>query len=80
MNIRLKPDLEAILKKHVVAGDFLSVEDALAAAIQGLDAAVPGDLSWAKPYLAEADADIEAGRTRPHDEVWADIEKHIGKR
>ncbi len=79
MNVRLKPDLEAILKKHVATGDFLSIEEALEAAVRGLDANVPGDLSWAKPYLAEADVDIAAGRTVSEDEAFSELEHRYGK-
>ncbi len=83
MTIHLKPDLEAILRAQVAAGNFASIEEALEAAILGLaaDAQEPdGDLSWAKPYLAEAEADIAAGRTVGHEDVWARINQRFGKR
>lgn len=71
MTIHLRPDLEAILQAQVAAGRFESVDAALEAAIQGM-AMAQGDLSWATPFLAEADADIAAGRVRTHAQVWAD--------
>lgn len=79
MNIELKPDLEAILAEQVRSGHFASIEEALEAAVRGLAADAQGDLSWAKPYLDEADKDIAEGRTVSHDEVWARMEKRFGK-
>ena len=84
MTIHLKPDLEALLKTQVDLGKYPTVEAALEAAIRALaeaEAARPSeddDLSWAKPYLEEAERDIEAGRVRTHDEVWASITKRFG--
>ena len=82
MTIHLKPDLEAILKAQVEIGNYASIEEALEAAVRSLIRAnidPNDDLSWAKPYLDEADAEIAAGRTLSHDEVWADLEQRLGK-
>ena len=76
MNIRLKPDTEEWLKAQVAEGRFNSVEDAVEALVADdraqaeLDAA---DLSWAKPYIEEGLADIEAGRTVPAEQVYAEL-------
>ncbi len=84
MTIHLRPDLEALLKMQVDLGNYPSIEAALEAAVRAFAEAdtdlVPedADLSWAKPYLEEADRDIAEGRVRPHGEVWADIEKRFG--
>jgi predicted transcriptional regulator len=76
MNIRLKPDTEEWLKAQVAEGRFSSVEDAVEALVADdraqaeLDAT---DLSWAKPYIDEGLADIEAGRTVPAEQVYAKL-------
>ncbi len=79
MTIHLKPDLQVMLEAEVASGRFLSVEDALEAAVRGLAGKARDDLTWAGPYLAVADADVAAGRTRTHEEVWARIEERIGR-
>jgi len=77
MNIRLKPDTEEWLKAQVAEGRFESVEEAVEALVaedrleqERLDAM---DLSWAKPYIEEGLADIEAGRTIPAEQVHAEL-------
>lgn len=85
MTIHLKPEFEALLKTQVDLGNYPTVEAALEAAIRALaeaEAAMPSeddDLSWAKPYLEEAERDIEAGRVLTLDEVRASIEKRFGQ-
>ncbi len=79
MTIHLKPDLQVILEAEVASGRFLSIEEALEAAVRGLAGEAQDDLSWARPYLAEAEADVAAGRTRTHEKVWARIEERIGR-
>ena len=64
VNIILKPTIAAILEAQVEAGQFASVEDAIAAAVLGV---VPdrgedsADLSWAKSYVDAGLADLDAG-------------------
>ena len=81
MTIHVRPDLAAILEKQVAAGHFDTVEEALEAAILGLeiDAASDDDLAWAKPFLAEADKAIAEGRTLSEADTFADLEKRFGK-
>lgn len=87
MKIDLQPDIESILQQQVELGDFATVEAALAAAVRLAFSGrtLPGevdpaeDLSWAKPYLAEADADIAAGRLLTETEAYADLERRYGK-
>lgn len=38
-----------------------------------------GDLDWVKPYIAEAEADIEAGRTVPLEKHLAHVRDVLGK-
>ena len=76
MNIRLKPDTEEWLKTQVAEGRFESIEDAVEALVldDRLQAKLNDeDLSWAKPYIDEGLADLEAGRVRPAEEVFAEL-------
>lgn len=77
MRIDLNPDISAILKAQVAEGLFDSVEDAISAAVLGGPLVELQDLSWALPYLAEADDDIEQGRTSSHEEAFAEIKDHM---
>jgi predicted transcriptional regulator len=77
MNIRLKPDTEEWLKAQVAEGRFESIEDAVEALVAEhqitqaeLDAS---DLSWAKPYIDEGLAAIEAGDLVPAEEVHREL-------
>ena len=77
MNIRLKPDTEEWLKAQVAEGRFSSVEDAVEELLEDsrlnqelLDKA---DLSWAKPYIEEGLAALEAGDVVPAEEVFAEL-------
>jgi len=79
MRIDLSPEVAAILKMQVAEGLFDSVEQAVAAAILGGPLIEPKDLSWAAPYLAEADDDIEHGRTVSQDEAFARLMDHVGR-
>jgi hypothetical protein len=76
VNVTLSPKVGAILEAQVAAGLYLTVEQALTAAVMGV-APAARDLSWAKPYLKEADDDIEAGRTFSAEEVFEEIEQMI---
>ena len=82
MNVTLKPEIAAVLEAKVRAGVYASVEAALEAAVLHLETAEAPELSeldWAKPYLGAAEADFAAGRSLPHDEVWADLEKKFDR-
>ena len=73
MRIDLNPQISAILKAQVAEGLFDTVEDAISAAVLGGPLVESQDLSWAIPYLAEADEDIEQGRTYSHQEAFAEV-------
>ena len=60
MNIRLSPEQIAWLESKVAAGQFLSLEEAAAAAIS--------DLAWARPLVDAARASVESGQFRTHAE------------
>ena len=80
MQIELKPNIELLLRKQVVAAHFVSVEEALAAAVLGLpmtDESL-GDLSWAKPFLDEADQAIAQGKFVSEADAFAGLEQRFG--
>jgi Arc/MetJ-type ribon-helix-helix transcriptional regulator len=74
VNLDLDPKISAILEAQVAAGLYSSVAEAVTAAVLGAAPADPGNLGWARPYLAVADADIEQGRTHSEDETFAEID------
>ena len=51
-----------VLERHVQAGHFELVDQALDAAVHQLDASLDLEDDWVAPLLAEGQADIAAGR------------------
>lgn len=81
MNIRLKPDTEEWLKAQVAEGRFESIEQAVQIYLEegrrNQEALDNADLSWAKPYIDEGLADLEAGRVVPAEKVFAELRKRF---
>ena len=68
MSITLTPKQETWIKVHVAAGEFVSVEDAARQLIDDRIAQLSespiddqDDMTWAKPWVDEARADIARG-------------------
>jgi len=84
MTITLTPEQQKRLEAAVAAGQFASVEEAVRFAVDnlmGADAdADADDLSWAKPYLDEARAEIARGETLSVEEVFAETDAWLKKR
>ena len=59
MTITLSHNQQRWLEAQVEAGNFASIEEAVA--IAGLKTMDAGDLSWAKPYIEQARASAAAG-------------------
>ena len=77
MTINLTSEQRKWLEAEVAAGHFASVEDAVRFAIDHLFTPLDtDDLSWAKPYLDEARAEIARGNYLTLEEFNA----HVGKR
>lgn len=57
------------LERHVRAGHFPDLNQALEAALDQLDAMFDDECDWAAPYLAEADAAVAAGEV----EDWKNV-------
>lgn len=82
MNIELDPKIEALVRAQVKAGKFKTVEDAVTAAILGaplIDDDALEHLTWARPYLEEAEKAIAEGRTFSEEETYTELEKRLGK-
>jgi len=73
MTIQLSPEQQQWLEAQVAAGNFSSLEEAVAVAIADLMATTEDDLDWAKPLVDEAIASVERGEDIPADEAWERI-------
>jgi hypothetical protein len=81
MKVDLNPTIAALLEARVAAGHYASIEEAVTAAVLGIgedESGAFGDLSWAKPYLAEAKASLTQGEGIDDEAVWAKIEQRFG--
>lgn len=81
MTITLTPEQQKRLEAAVAAGQFASVEEAVRFAVDRLivEEAEYGDLSWVKPYLDEARAEIARGETLSLEEFNAHVEERLSK-
>ncbi len=66
-----------VLERHVKAGHFETVEQALDAAVFQLDLSLDFDDDWVAPLLAEADADIAAGRVVSREDLVKTMDEAI---
>ena len=80
MTITLTPEQQKRLEAAVAAGQFASVEEAVRFAVDQLVVDELGDLSWAKPYLDEARAQIARGESHSVEEVFAETDAWLKKR
>jgi antitoxin ParD1/3/4 len=75
MNVSLSPAQQQWLEAQVAAGQFHSVDEAVAVA--DLMAISYDDLGWAKSYVAEARAAAERGEVVSLDDALADMDAHL---
>jgi antitoxin ParD1/3/4 len=61
VNVRLPPEQMKWLEAQVAAGQFASIDEALAVAVADLMAIHNDDLAWAKPYVDQARASVARG-------------------
>jgi len=81
MTITLTPEQQKRLEEAVADGQFASVEEAVRLAVDDLMGGDDlGDLSWAKPYLDEARAEIARGESIPAEDVFAETDAWLKKR
>jgi antitoxin ParD1/3/4 len=79
MTIQLSPEQQQWLEAQVAAGNFSSLEQAVAVAIADLMATAEDDLDWAKPLVDEAVAELDRGEGVPADEAFARIYKSFDR-
>ena len=77
MTFTLTPEQEQRLEAEVAAGRFESIEQAVRMAIDHFVPPDIGDLSWAKPYIDVARAQIERGEFVTHEEFKREIAERI---
>ena len=78
MTITLTPEQQKWLEAEVAAGRLKSVEEAVRTAVDLMLMPVDtSDLSWAKPYLDIARAQIERGEFATHAEFKRDLAERI---
>ncbi len=83
MQIELDEKHKEWLRARVTAGDYSSIEAAVAAAIQRMmldDDIDDDDLSWAKPLIEEGLAELDRGESYSHEEVFAHVRGVIASR
>ncbi len=61
MKITLPTEQQKWLEAQVAAGNFASIDEALAVAVADLMAIQNDDLAWAKPYVDQARASVARG-------------------
>jgi antitoxin ParD1/3/4 len=61
MNIKLPSSQQKWLEDQVAAGQFASLDEALALAVADLMTAETDGLAWAKPYVDQARASLARG-------------------
>lgn len=61
MIVTLPPEQQKWLEAQVAAGQFGSIDEALAVAVADLIAIGNDDLAWAKPYVERAQASVVNG-------------------
>jgi antitoxin ParD1/3/4 len=76
MNITLPPEQQEWLEAQVAAGQFASIDQALAVAVADLMAIQEDDLEWAKPLVQQARASVARGDVISGEEyfTWLDTE------
>jgi antitoxin ParD1/3/4 len=79
MTVQLSPEQQQWLEAQVAAGNFSSLEEAVAVAIADLMAAAEDDLHWAKPLVDEAAAELDRGEGVPAEEAFARIYKSLDR-
>ena len=77
MNVTLPPDQLKWLEALVAAGQFGSVDEALAVAAADLTAIQDDDLAWAKPYVDEARTSVARGDVAPGDEFFQRLDAKL---
>lgn len=73
MPVQLSPEQQRWLEAQVAAGQFSSLEEAVAVAISDLMTTSEDDLEWAKPLIESGLAELERGEGIPGNQAMKDI-------
>ena len=73
MSVQLSPEQQRWLEAQVAAGQFSSLEEAVAVAISDLMTTSEDDLEWAKPLIESGLAELERGEGIPGNQAMKDI-------
>ena len=77
MNVTLPPEQQKWLEAQVAAGQFSSIDEALATAVADLMAMQNDDFAWAKPYVEQARASIARGDVLSGEEYFKRLNAKI---
>ena len=77
MNVTLPPEQQKWLEAQVAAGQFASIDEALATAVADLMAMHRDDLAWAKPYVEQARASVARGDVLSGEEYFKRLNAEI---
>jgi antitoxin ParD1/3/4 len=77
MDIILPPEQQKWLEAQVAAGQFASLNEAVAVAVADLMAICRDDLSWAKPYVDQARASVARGDVLSGEEYFRRLDTHL---
>jgi|EndMetStandDraft_8_1072994.scaffolds.fasta_scaffold1153428_1 antitoxin ParD1/3/4 len=77
--MQLPPDVQDWIERQVEAGAFKTPAEAIAFAVRQV-APAEDDLSWAKPLVDEAIAEIERGEGIPRSKAMQQVRAHIAAR
>jgi antitoxin ParD1/3/4 len=77
VTVALPHDQQKWLEAQVAAGNFASVEEAVAIAVADLRAMAEDDLAWAAPYVEEARRSVAAGQVISGEEFAQELEGKI---
>jgi len=77
MNIKLPSRQQQWLEDQIAAGQFASLDEALALAVADLMAAETDDLAWAKPYVDEARASLARGDAITGEEYLKGLDRKV---
>jgi len=77
MNVTLPPEQQKWLEAQVAAGQFASIDEALATAVADLMAMHTDDFAWAKPYVDQARASVARGDVLSGEEYFKQLNAQI---
>jgi antitoxin ParD1/3/4 len=77
MSVTLPPEQQKWLEAQVAAGQFTSIDEALATAVADLMAMHTDDFAWAKPYVDQARASVARGDVLSGEEYFKRLDAEI---